>query len=117
MQFYQSCFGGVLSLKRLEDTPFARAMPEEFQQLIIEAVLNSEAITLFASDLGAENTSVVGNRVSILFKASGYNEFMKVYKLLSNQSICASNIPEKSDRGEMTNLTDKYGVNWILCFD
>jgi uncharacterized glyoxalase superfamily protein PhnB len=85
--------------------------------LVSEGVLTSEAITLFASDLGAENTSGNGNRVSILFKASGYNEFIKVYESLSKQSIYANDIPEKSGAGEMTNLTDQYGVNWILCFE
>lgn len=117
MQFYQSCFGGVLSLKLLQDTPYGISMPEEIQNLVIESVLHSETITLFASDLGAENTAAKGNRVSILFKASGYREFRKVYKLLSHESIYANGIPQNFVEGEMTNLIDKYGVNWILCFE
>ncbi|MVM34775.1 VOC family protein [Spirosoma sp. HMF4905] len=119
MTFYQTCFGGELTLIKLGDTPMKAQFPVEKHGRIINAQLKSGAIDFSATDWMASPTlePKPGNTFSIYVVGEAYDELKTVFDKLA----------EGADKDKRTfielhmmpfgiygQLTDKYGVSWIF---
>ncbi|KQS34377.1 VOC family protein [Dyadobacter sp. Leaf189] len=114
MQFYQACFGGVLQLRYLGESPQGSTMPLAMQQLIVQASLISEHIRLFASDLGHEEGHYAGNSISLLIGMSRSEMLGEIFNKLAFEGEVTAPLSPGLKKGQWATLTDRYAVQWIF---
>ena len=118
MKFYQTCFGGELTLTRTGDTPMKDQFPPEKHNKIINAYLKSGAIEFSATDWHADSlTPKKGNTFSIFVTDGSYDELKAVFDKLAEEAnkdtrifIEMRNMPF----GSFGQVTDKFGVSWQI---
>lgn len=114
MHFYQACFGGELRLRYLGDEPGLQNMPPGLAQLVVSAILESEHVRLFASDLVEEEGSFNGNRISLLFSTPQLDSLSACFNKLARKGKISGPLAGTLLAGEWSSLTDQYGVQWIF---
>jgi PhnB protein len=116
MQFYQSCFGGDLTLIRLADTPMKAQTPPEQHQKITYASLRSGAIEFSATDwLHPTRQPLQGNTTAMYVTGDGYDELSPIFDILRDGAD-AQLLTELREMpfGIYGRLTDRYGVEWFF---
>jgi len=115
MTFYQKCFGGGLTLKKLSETPMKNQMPKELHDRITNANLKNGNIDISATDwLHHARQPVQGNTVAI-YVSGTYNDLKEIFDNLSNGAP-----KELLDElrvmpfGVYGHLADKFGVHWFF---
>ena len=115
MAFYQSCFGGELTILRLGDTPMGAEASPELQQRVTYACLKSDTVELSATDwLHPTRHPRQGNTVAVYVQA-GSAELRAVF-----DSLAAGAEPDLLDDlkempfGTYGHLADRYGVHWFF---
>src|SRR5579884_1026877 len=117
MSFYQSCFGGELTLTKLIDTPMKDMFPPEKHNRIINAHLKSGDIEISASDWMAAPDYLPhrGDTFSIFVIGDKFEEVKQAFDKLA--------VDAEKDRfqdlhempfGMYGQLTDKFGTRWIF---
>ena len=119
MTFYQQCFGGDLTLFKLGDTPMKDQFPVEKHSRIINARLKSGSIDISATDWMASPTLEPrpGNTFAIYLVGETYDELKSVFdQLAQGADLDKRTFMELREVpfGIYGQLTDKYGVSWIL---
>jgi PhnB protein len=119
MAFYQSCFGGELTLLKLGDSPMKGQFPVEKHGRIIYAQLKNGAVDLSATDWMASPTlePKQGNTFSIYLTAETYEELKTVFDKLAVGADKDKRTFMELDNfpfGIYGQLTDKYAVSWIF---
>ena len=117
MTFYQSCFGGELTLTRVGETPMKEQFPEEKHGRIINASLVSGGVSISATDWMAspEFDPVLGNRSAIFIVGDGYDELKTPFDRLKDGTN-NSRLQELHEMpfGIYGQLFDRYGTQWIF---
>lgn len=91
-------------------------MPAEMKACIVTAKLTQQHFVLMGTDLVGDAGLVNGNSVSLLLHCKSENEINLCYQKLSSGGR-RNLLPEISPDGSLTgNLTDKFGINWLLTF-
>lgn len=116
MEFYQTCFGGTLTLTRLGDTPMKAQFPAEQHNRITNAHLMNGAVEFSATDwLHPTRRPQQGNTTAIYVTAEGLNELGPVFEKLREGGdpellVALREMPF----GVYGRLTDRYGVEWFF---
>ena len=116
MSFYRDCFGGTLIITRLADTPMRRAFPESMHQRTINAHLDSDGVSLSASDwMAADFAPVRGNMSAVFITGPADARFRSAFEALKD----GDNNTRLQELHEMPfgiygQLYDRYGVQWIF---
>lgn len=116
MQFYQSCFGGELTLIRLADTTMKGQFPLDQHQKITHGFLKSGKIELSATDwLHPTRRPLQGNTTAIYVTGAGYDELSPIFERL-RKGAEAELLVELREMpfGIYGRLTDRYGVEWFF---
>ena len=116
MQFYQSCFGGDLTLIRLGETPMKAQAPPEQHQKITYASLQSGSIQFSATDwLHPTRQPLQGNTTGMYVTGDGYDELSPIFDQL-RKGADAQLLTELREMpfGIYGRLTDRYGVEWFF---
>jgi PhnB protein len=116
MAFYQSVFGGELSITRLSETPMSQQMPSELQAKVAYAHLRSAAIELSAVDwMHPTRVPRPGNTVAVYVSAATYGELRQIFDKLSLEAD-PDLLDELHDEpfGTYGHLADRYGVHWFF---
>ena len=116
MAFYQACFGGVLSLVKIKDTPMSAHAPAEHQNKVAHAHLKSEAIEFTATDwMHATRRPMIGNTVCMYLDGGSYADLKKFFDGL-RVGADKMLLDELRDMpfGTYGHLADKYGVHWFF---
>lgn len=116
MQFYQSCFGGDLTLTRLSETPMKAQFPPERHQKITYAFLGSGAFEFSATDwLHPTHRRVQGNSTAMHVTGDGYDELSPIFEKL-RQGADTEFLVELCEMpfGIYGRFTDRYGVEWFF---
>jgi PhnB protein len=109
MEFYRGVFGGNLTVVRRGDVDSSASGEEK--ELVINATLETGALTLRASDRD-DATSAPQVRVALSIIGTDEARLRKVYDDLSAGGRQDSPL-EKVFWGDIFGaLTDKYGINW-----
>ena len=116
MTFYQSCFGGVLTVTKASETPMKHSMPPEQHNKIVYANLKSGEVEFSATDwLHPTRKPKQGNTVCMYVNAGTYGELRPIFDRLA---VGADNelLDELRDMpfGTYGHLADKYGVHWFF---
>jgi PhnB protein len=116
MAFYQSCFGGELSLTKVGDSPMKRQFPAEQHNKVVNARLKSGAIDISASDwLHPTRTPKQGNTVCLYISEGTYKELKEIFDKLSEGADPALLDPlREMPFGSYGALTDKHGIRWMF---
>lgn len=114
MQFYQRCLGGNLTFQTVGESPLANDLPGAMQACILHATLTNGQIVLMATDLVGEQGWVSGNSISILIDCAGEAEMHNCYEQLCTGGSPTHPIVKTHWGGLFGELTDKYGIHWLL---
>lgn len=114
MKFYQSVFGGDLTMRT-----FADAFPdtrEELRDRIMHAQLTNEEFSIMASDTHPEHgpTFTVGNNVSLSLVGEDKERLTEYFEKLKDGGEVVMPL-EKQFWGDVYGvLVDKFGINWMV---
>jgi PhnB protein len=116
MQFYQSCFGGDLTLTRLGDTPMKVQFPPELHWKITNAFLRSGAIEFSATDwLHPTRKPLQGNTTAMYLTGDSYDELTPIFEKLRSGGDPELLVElREMPFGIYGRLTDRYGVEWFF---
>src|ERR1700722_5113631 len=109
MTFYQSIFGGDLTVTRRGDVDPTAAESEK--ALVINAALDSDGFTLRASDR-ADATNDVQTRIELTINGNEEADLRKIFDALSDGGTVKAQL-EKMFWGDVFGaLIDKFGIGW-----
>jgi PhnB protein len=116
MAFYQSCFGGELTVTKVGDTPMKDQMLPEQHSKVAYAHLKSGVIEFSATDwLHTTQTPEHGNTVAMYINGGRYEELRATFDRLAVGADKAL-LDDLRDLpfGSYGHLADKYGVHWFF---
>jgi len=114
MTFYKSCLGGgELTFQTIGESPMAKEMSADKQNLIMHATLKNGGIEFFASDM-MRDKAVVGDNVALSVNCESKKEIEDIFSKLSNGGEVFMPLEKQFWGGIFGVLTDKYGVEWML---
>jgi PhnB protein len=117
MGFYQTCFGGELSLLKVKDSPARDHMPAVQQNKTVNAKLKSTNIELSASDwLRLDQTRVNGNTVCLYLSGGTLQELKVLFGRLSEGAEVTDPLTDVF-YGTYGALNDRFGVRWMFQTD
>jgi PhnB protein len=114
MTFYQECLGGELSLQTVGESPLAEQLPARMKDCIVHASLTRGNLVLMASDMVSKHGLIKGNTVSMMLNCSTEEETRTCYERLSRGGKQSHSLEPTIRGGLCGDLTDKYGIQWIL---
>ena len=116
MQFYQSCFGGEVTLTRLSETPMKAQFPAEQHQKVTHAFLRSGAIEFSATDwFHPTRRPSQGNTTAMYVTGDGYEELAPIFEKLRSGAGAQFLLELRvMPFGVYGRLTDRYGVEWFF---
>jgi PhnB protein len=117
MQFYQSCFGGELTVTAVKDSAAKDFIPPAQHEKTVNARLASSNLEISASDwLRPGHTPVRGNTVCLYLKTATLQELQTLFGKLS-QGAEVSDPLATQFFGTYGALNDKFGVRWMFQTD
>lgn len=112
MKFYQSVFGGELTMQTFGEAKMAKK-PEE-KNRIVHASLKSDALTLMASD-GQMNMKVkFGDNVSMSVSGREHKKLEDAFNKLAQGGKVTMPLAKQFWGDTFGMLTDKFGVHWMV---
>ena len=116
MAFYQSCFGGDLTITTVGETPMKEYLPPEQHRNVAHAQLKSGVVEFSATDwLHPKRTPKQGNTTAMYEQGGKYEELRAVFDGLAVGSD-KELLDDLRDMpfGSYGHLADKYGVHWFF---
>jgi PhnB protein len=114
MEFYQSCFGGDLTVMKVKDSPAKDKMPAFQHNKIVNARLTSGRLEISASDwLRLDQTRIPGNTVCLYLSGGKLQELKAVFERLSEGTDVTDPLKEEF-YGMYGALNDKFRVRWMF---
>ncbi len=113
MEFYQSVFGGKLSMSTFKDYNVSQnpSMDNKIMHALLEA---DNGMTLMGADTPEGMDFQSGSRISITLSGDNEAELSGYFKKLSEGGKITQPL-EKSVWGDSFGmLTDKFGINWFI---
>jgi PhnB protein len=116
MTFYQSCFGGELTITRVADTPMRDHAPSEHHQKVAFAHLQSGAVQISATDWQHPTRAFnPGNTVGVYLTSDSTTDLTQVFDILSVGADPGLLDPlTDMPFGVYGHLRDAYGVHWFF---
>ena len=113
IQFYQSVFGGKLTMSTFKE--FQASQDPSEDNLIMHAELETEnGMTLMASDTPARMEYRPGNNISLSLSGDNEAELTAYFQKLSAGGMITMPLT-KAMWGDMFGMcTDKFGVGWLV---
>ncbi|HQA75031.1 MAG: hypothetical protein R2805_06810 [Flavobacterium sp.] len=102
LSFYQSCFGGELHI----DT-FTTPMNGLTETPVITGFLTSNIITIYGSDLVADNGRRIGNFMAIYVHCTNHKERLSYLEKLAPK-------PQLYVSEKLIEITDVFDVVWLF---
>jgi PhnB protein len=114
MEFYQSCFGGELTLTKVKDSPAKDQMPAIQQEKVLNARLKKGSLEISASDwLALDETPVRGNTVCLFLSGGTPTELKELFEKLSAGADVTDPL-KPMFFGTYGALNDRFGVRWMF---
>jgi PhnB protein len=112
MQFYQSCFGGDLSVMLVKDSAIAAQMPPEMQAQVMHSSLSTAKFTLLASDIADAHAG--NDFYALMVQCESQIEIDSIFAKLSEGANITQPLMDSFWGSRFGNLTDKYGIKWMF---
>ena len=119
-KFYQSVFGGELSIQRFKDTPESGNIPEAERNKVMHVMLPiGKGNMLMATDalesVGQKLT--VGNNFSISVDTDSKEEADKLFKGLSAGGKVELEMQKTFWGSYFGMFADKFGIQWMISYN
>lgn len=117
MTYYKEVFDGELDMMTVGQSPMAQQMPESKERILHAAIKVGGKLMIMASDTmipGQTAEMGEGNYSTIICDSK--EEIKKLFLKLSEEGSVTMPL-EEAFFGMIGNLTDKFGVKWMLEFD
>jgi PhnB protein len=111
--FYQEIFGGELAFQTVGESPMAKEMAADKQNLIMHAQLKNGEFLLFGSDM-MRDVAKVGDNFSLSVNYDTEQELRDHFAKLSEGGEVFMPIEEVFWGAVFGMVTDKYGVEWMV---
>jgi PhnB protein len=111
MEFYKSVFGGELKLSTFGEFPNP---PEGHEDNIMHAVLESDDITLMASDGMPGGKVNVGDNVSLSLSGDDTDKLTKYFNDLADGGKITMPLDKQMWGDTFGMFTDKFGLHWMV---
>jgi PhnB protein len=113
MEFYQSVFGGQLTMNTFKD--FHAAQDQSEENLVMHSMLEmSDGMLLMASDTPSRMEYKPGNNVSLSLSGDDENKLRGYFEKLSDGGEVTMPL-EKAIWGDIFGMcTDKFGIQWLV---
>ncbi|UPT67077.1 MAG: VOC family protein [Sphingobacteriales bacterium JAD_PAG50586_3] len=115
MAFYQSVFGGELTMQTVGETPMP--CPAGMENQIMHSMLVSGGVLLMGSDMQGPDGHKPGNTVTMSLNCSSEEEITTLFNKLAEGGHIAEPLKEMFWGALFGALADKYGVRWMFNFD
>jgi PhnB protein len=113
MTFYESVFGGTLSLKTFKDY-HASDSPKEDEKIMHAELNAARGFTLMAADTPDRMEYRVGTNMSLALFGDDEKELTRIFQLLSQGGQITMPL-EKAPWGDSFGMcVDKFGVAWMV---
>ena len=116
MEFYQSCLGGDLIIRKVGDAPMKDHMPPEQHHKVAYAHLKSGIVEFSATDWQhPTRTPKQGNTVAMYLSGGKYTELRAIFDRLA-EGADKELLDDLRDLpfGSYGHLADRYGVHWFF---
>ena len=114
MHFYQSVFGGDLSLTTVGDSPMRASFPVEAHERVVNARLSSAIVDLSASDwLHPTERPLVGNTICLYLSQGTVAETRAVFQKLAQKAKVTDPLGDQPF-GVYGAMNDDFGVRWMF---
>lgn len=116
MEFYQSCFGGSLTLTRLSETPMKAQFSPEQHHKITYALLRSGIVEFSATDwLHPVHQRQQGNTTAMYVTGDNFDELSPIFEKL-RQGADQEFLVELQEMpfGIYGRFTDRFEVEWYF---
>lgn len=114
MGFYQSIFGGELTVTKVKDSAAKSQMQAFQQERILNAWLRGGAVEISASDwLALGEQPKRGNMACLFLTGGGFEELKALFDKLS-AGAQVTNPLKQQFFGVYGALNDKFGVRWMF---
>lgn len=116
LTFYQQCLGGELNMQKIAESPMGAQMPSEAGANILHGTLKKDGITIvMGSDMMGARLKQ-GNSVALCLYCSSNEELNKCFDRLSAGGLVTMPPHQSFWGGIYGELTDRYGVMWMLSY-
>lgn len=114
MEFYQSVFGGELTLNTFGNSPMSDTYPGEKDKVLHGQLLTPSGFTLMGADTPAEMERTTGDAYSVSLSGEEDAELRGYWEKLSDGATVTAplNVAPWGDAFGM--LTDRFGVRWLV---
>ena len=114
MTFYKTCLGGELMVQKISESPMAAHKPSEMAAMILHSQLTSKSgFILRGSDMMGKNL-VKGNSIGLCLDCPTEKETTTIFTKLSVDGHVKMPLHQTFWGATYGELTDKFGVNWML---
>lgn len=115
MKFYESCFGGELSITTFGDAQ-AEACPPDARNKVMHASLKKGSFILMASD-NPDGDILFGDNVQIAVNCSSLSEVESLFNLFAANGRVEYALNDTPWGARFGVLIDQFGVNWMFSYD
>ena len=114
LEFYETVFGGQLNLQTIGDSPAAGQFPPEMKERILHGSLAKDELRIFGTDVAGPKLTQ-GNNVFLCLICKSKEEIETLFSKLSSGGEITNPLKQEFF-GTYGDLSDKFGVNWMLQF-
>ena len=112
MRFYQSVLGGQLNIQTFGEAGVSQSDADK--NLTMHAALQSDAITLYASDGPPGRTISFGDNVHLSLQGTDQASLSRYFEGLSQGGTVDMPLAKQFWGDTFGMLTDKFGVHWMV---
>lgn len=117
MTFYRDCLGGDLLIQSVGESALAGQMPPAMHNNVMHSVLTKDGMSLMASDMGGPGVGKPTEAIALMLMCNSEENLRATYDKLA-EGGSTDHKPEATFWGAtFGDLTDKFGVRWMLNFD
>lgn len=115
MAFYQSVFGGELTMQTVGETPMP--CPAGMENQIMHSMLIGGGVVIMGSDMQGPEGHRPGNTVTLSLNCSSEEEIRTLFAKLSDGGTVVEPLKVMFWGGLFGALGDRFGVRWMFNFE
>lgn len=112
MKFYQSVFGGELTMQTFGEVKMAQSPADE--NLIMHASLKSDSAIIMASDSQSGEPATAGDNISLSLSGKDAKGLTDVFNKLAQGGKMDTPLAKQFWGDTFGMVTDKFGTQWMV---
>lgn len=113
MNFYQSVFGGELTLSTFDDFGMAES-PDEGDQVMHSQLTTPSGLNLMGADAPRRIDMAVGNNISVSLSGTEEAELTGYYNALLEGGTVSQPLVKAPWGDSFGMLVDRFGIHWLV---